>query len=66
MNKPDQNGAVQKKWFRLGLGIAILHAIFILLIVLLLQVDLYLAIAVAIIGSTGGGIALLIFVLYRQ
>lgn len=64
MNGPDHNVAVQKKWFRLGLAIAIIHSIFLLLIILLLQVDLSLAIAVAIIGSISGGIALLVFVLY--
>lgn len=66
MTGPNNNAAVQKTWLRLGLAIAILHAVFILLIILLLQVDFSLAIAVAVIGSIGGGIALLMFVLYRQ
>lgn len=64
MADPGTELTVETKWLKLGMAIAAVHMLFIVLIVVLLQIDPMLAIAVAMILGTGGGIALVVFVLY--
>lgn len=65
MAESTRDVSVQTKWVRLGLLIALLHYAFLVLVILLLNIDLILAAVVAIVVSIGGGIALMIYVLYR-
>ena len=65
MEESPRDISVQAKWVRLGLLIALLHYAFLVLVILLLNVDLVLAAVVAIVVSIVGGVALMIYVLYR-
>jgi hypothetical protein len=64
MGGTEGDVTVRAKWTRLGLLLTALHFGFLLLVVGLLEVDLVLAIVVAVGVSVVGGIALTVFVLY--
>lgn len=65
MEESTRDVSVQTKWVRLGLLIALLHYAFLVLVIFLLNIDLVVAAVVAIVVSIGGGVALMIYVLYR-
>lgn len=54
----------QKKWYRLGVAIAFLWAVFVVVLVFLLQIDQTIGLAFAVVASVLGGVALTLFVLY--
>lgn len=62
---PETGIRFRRKWFRLGVAIALLHATFTLFVVGLLRVDRTLAIVVAAVVGIVGAAALVVFVLYR-
>lgn len=64
MNDSDADTPFEAKWFRLGVVLAVLYAVFTLALVLLFTVSPRLALIVAAVGGTLGAIALMIFVLY--
>lgn len=64
MTDPPGELQVETKWLKLGLGIAVLHALFLVLIVGLLSIDVQLALLAAVVLGTAGGVALVVFVLY--
>lgn len=57
-------GTPQRKWLRFGVVIAILHALFLVLVVGLLRIDQTLGLVVAVSLSVVSGIAIVLFVLY--
>lgn len=64
MNDPEDEVPFDRKWFRFGLTIAVLHAVFTLVLVQLLAVDVRLALLVGVIGGTLGAVAVIVFVRY--
>ena len=55
----------QRDWFRFGVVLAILWAVFTLVVVALLRVDTTLALGFAVVVATLGGAAPTLFVLFR-
>lgn len=53
-----------RKWFRLGAGVAVGWAVFTVVLLWLLQFDTSLGLAFAVVGSIVFGIAFTLFVLY--
>ncbi|GAB7091072.1 hypothetical protein JCM18237_13430 [Halorubrum luteum] len=53
-----------RKWFRLGAGVAVAWAMFTVALLWLLQFDTSLGLAFAVVGSVAFGIAFTLFVLY--
>ena len=56
--------SVDEKWFRVGVFLAIAQITFLLVVLALLQVNLYLGLAVAVLGSTAGAIGIMLYVFY--
>ena len=71
MSAPDANDpsngstvAVETDWFRFGVVLAILQLAFLALVIALLQIDVVLALIVAVVLSILGGIAIMVYVLW--
>ena len=54
---------IDTDWFRFGVVITVLHLLFLGLIVALLQIDVVLALVVAVVLSVAGGIGITLYVL---
>ncbi|MGM0605579.1 MAG: hypothetical protein ACQETB_07900 [Halobacteriota archaeon] len=64
MSGHDRRNPFERKWFRLGVAIAFLHAAFTALVLLLLGIDQQLALTVAVVVGTAGTIGLVVFIRY--
>ncbi|ELY60658.1 hypothetical protein [Natronolimnohabitans innermongolicus] len=71
MSAPDTNGSpdgapgvVKTEWLWFGVALAIAHVLFLALVVGLLQIDVVLALVVAVTLSVVAGIAITAFVLW--
>ncbi|SEQ50518.1 hypothetical protein [Natrinema salaciae] len=67
MGGPDggaSSDAPQTKWLRFGIGIAILQAVFLLLVVALLRIDRAVGLGVAVSLSVLGGIVVTVAIFY--
>lgn len=64
MNELDTNVPFERKWFRLGIVLAMLYATFTVLLLWLLTIDVMMAMIVGVVLGTISAIALMVFVLY--
>lgn len=64
MSDPDTEIPFERKWFRLGVVLAVLYAAFTLVLAWLAAVDPTLSLLVGVVVGTLGAIALSIFVWY--
>lgn len=64
MNDEEFPGDVQVKWLKFGIVMAVLYAVFTVVIILLLQFDQQLAIVVAIGGGIAMGIGVMLLTRY--
>ncbi|WP_255167203.1 hypothetical protein [Natrononativus amylolyticus] len=64
MTASDDTATVRTGWLRFGLAVGMAQTLFVLVLVVLLRVDPSLAVGFAIVASTVGGIALVVYVLY--
>lgn len=55
----------QTRWFWFGIALAVLYAVYTILILVLLRVDQSIALVVAVGGSVAFGLAITTYVLYR-